>query len=198
MFELFKYQFKEKYNSDLHFADNLTPKYKEFELKYNELLKEKYPSFTDEMKRQMWVSRKIKLNIKDLKVVTDGIKHLIGTNFENVSLITDNNSYLVKYLIEKKTGEIYKVKSFNSCHYHYATVGEKTILNVQFDIKYGFFKKNIIVKYSQGYLSESAFTFVTYGETKQIVDAKLQFDKQAKQIVYKIENYFGLDRKDDH
>lgn len=195
MFDFLKYQFKEKYNPDLHFVDHFVDQYKDFELKYNDILKEKYPSITDELKRQMWVTRKIKLDTTNLNLVTQSIKHLIGTNFENIELINDNNKYLVKYLIEKNTGKIYKVKQFNSCHYHYATLGEKSILSVKFDIKYSFFLKKIIIKYSQGFLSNTAFTFATYGETKQMVDAKLQFDKQTKQITYKIKNYLELTEK---
>ncbi|ATZ16319.1 hypothetical protein JN01_0641 [Entomoplasma freundtii] len=192
--DFFKYQFKERYNADPHFADNLTFPYKTFEVKYNAILKERYPSITDEMKRQLWVNKKIKLDIKNLDEVTDGVKDLIATNFEHVDLITEKNSSLVKYLTEKKTAKIYKVKKFSPTHYHYSTLGDKAVLSVKFDIKLNFFKTQTIVKYSQGFLSEMAFMYVTYAETKQMVDAKLQFDKQAKQLEYKLKKYFMLDK----
>ncbi|WP_338969989.1 hypothetical protein [Spiroplasma endosymbiont of Labia minor] len=143
---------KELYIEDLNFANNMVDPFKTFSKRYNFLLKPKYPSFVDEIKRQLWFSKNILISGLGLNKVTELVANLIYSNFKNGNLITDNNIYLIKFLEEKKTDKIYKVINLTSGNWHYSTLGENSILSVRFKIRRKFFSKKILIKYFQGYM----------------------------------------------
>jgi len=186
---LFKFRFLEKWNEDLSYVDSLTKEYREFEISYNDFLKPVYPSITDERKRNYWISKKFVIK-NNSAYIPEGVLYLIAKTFNKSSAITFENAEFIKYLKERKTDKLYKIKKLTREEILYSTLGKNAIMSVRIVIKKRRFLKGWKITYCNGYFGKQIFAFMTFSETYQILEARKRFQQSFLTVSYKTKEFF--------
>ncbi|WHQ36557.1 hypothetical protein [Spiroplasma sp. SV19] len=186
-------KYLEKYNSDPTFADYLMPRYRKFEIEYNDIIKPKYQSIVDEAKRYYWISKKIKIKNWKISKVHDRLVNLIFSETDvDSSKVNQNNEWKIRYFYNNKTNQLFKLKLITLNDIQYSTLGQNAIMQVAFKLKISFWnKKNVILKYLNGFVAKELFSYLGYASSKQLFQIKANFIKNYQLVFKKIENVFN-------